>query len=256
MSSPAEFYHSLPPIIKFYGTTCLLLTTVERLGLVSGMLLYFSPELAFKKLQLWRAVTNFFFLGTFSMNFAIQLIMLARYGVQLERSFVSTGQFVWMMVVSALTLLGIATVFPSLNFWFMGSVLVFMLVYLWSREFPNASVSMLGLVTIQGFYVPWAMLFINTMFGGSFLHDLLGIVMGHLYHFLTVLYPRSGGRDFLRAPRFVHKLLAKYGIIHSVPRQPDRSSRPQPQAESPPSAPPSAAEGTAFRGRSYRLNRD
>ncbi len=58
----------------------------------------------------------------------------------------------------------------------------------------------------QGFWLPWALLAVNTMFGHPFLVDLLGIVVGHFYYFLTVLHPQATGHSYLKTPRWVYPL--------------------------------------------------
>jgi len=76
------------------------------------------------------------------------------------------------------------------------------------------------------------------MFGHPFLVDLLGIVVGHIYYFLTVLHPQATGHNYLKTPRWVHQLVAQW---------------PRPQV---PSTQTTVSPGarTAFSGRSYRLN--
>lgn len=54
--------------------------------------------------------------------------------------------------------------------------------------------------------MPWALLAVNTMFGHPFLVDLLGIVVGHIYYFLTVLHPQATGHNYLKTPRWVYPL--------------------------------------------------
>ncbi|KAI9192380.1 hypothetical protein LWI28_022021 [Acer negundo] len=83
MSSPGEFYKSLPATSKAYGT------------------------LLFFRFQVWRLITNFFFLGKFSINFGICLLMIARYGVNLEKGPFErhTADFLWMMIFGGLSLL-------------------------------------------------------------------------------------------------------------------------------------------------------
>ncbi|XP_030530684.1 derlin-1 isoform X2 [Rhodamnia argentea] len=239
MSSPAEFYNSLPPISKAFGTVCVATTAAYHLGVFNpyyAALLY-AP--VFKQFQVWRLVTNFFFLGKFSVNFGIRLLMIARYGVQLEKGPFErrTADFLWMMIFGAFSLLALAAI-PMLWTPFLGVSLVFMLLYVWSREFPNAQVNIYGLVALKAFYLPWAMLALDVIFGSPILPDLLGILAGHLYYFLTVLHPLAGGKDMLRTPRWVRKLVARLrlGQPAQVHSQPERST------------------GTAFRGRSYRLN--
>ncbi|KAJ7973762.1 Derlin [Quillaja saponaria] len=239
MSSPAEFYKSLPPISKAYGTLCLLATTAYQFGLFHPAYIALIYEPVFLHFQVWRLFTNFFFLGNFSINFGIRLLMIARYGVQLENGPFErrTADFLWMMIFGALSLLALSAI-PI--FWspFLGISLVFMLLYVWSREFPNAQINIYGLVTLKAFYLPWAMLALDVVFGSSPMPDLMGIIAGHLYYFLTVLHPLAGGKNFLKTPNWVHKLVARWRIgAQPINRaQPERSS------------------GVAFSGRSYRLS--
>ncbi|CAI0450602.1 unnamed protein product [Linum tenue] len=164
-------------------------------------------------LQIWRLITNFFFLGPFSFPFAFRLIIIAKYGVSLERGPFDqrTADFVWMLFFGALSLLGMAAV-PVLWSPFMGVSLVFMIVYIWGREFPNARISIYGLVSLKGFYLPWAMLALDLIFGNPLKPDILGIVAGHIYYFLTVLHPLAGGKYVFKTPRFVY-LLFLFGIM-------------------------------------------
>ncbi|PIA42904.1 hypothetical protein AQUCO_02000388v1 [Aquilegia coerulea] len=141
-----------------------------------------------------------------------------------------------MMIFGAFSLL----IFSAL-FWspFLGISMVFMLLYVWSREFPNAQINIYGLVTLKAFYLPWAMLGMDVIFGSQLMPNLLGILAGHLYYFLTVLHPLSTGKNILKTPNWVHKLVMRWGITY----------RPTGQAVQ-----PDRSTGGAFRGRSYRLN--
>ncbi|XP_044463662.1 derlin-1-like [Mangifera indica] len=242
MSTPAEFYNSLPPICKAYGTLCLAVTTVCQLGLLNPDHLLLDYKLVFSHLQVWRLFTNFFFLGFFSINFGIRLLMIVRYGVSLERGPFDrrTADFLWMMIFGGLSLLVLSAI-PIFRSFLLGTSLVFMLLYLWGREFPNAQINIYGLVKLKGFYLPWAMLVLDIVFGSPLITDLLGIIAGHLYYFLTVLHPLATGKNLLKTPKWVHKLVARWRIgAPSINR--DQST-----------AQPERTTG-AFRGRSYRLN--
>lgn len=57
---------------------------------------------------------------------------------------------------------------------------------------------------LQAFYLPWAMLALDVIFGSPIMPDLLGIIAGHLYYFLTVLHPLAGGKNILQTPRWVY----------------------------------------------------
>lgn len=87
---------------------------------------------------------------------------------------------------------------------FKGPALVFMIVYVWSRENPNARVSIHGLVEIKGFYLPWVLLGIDTIIGNPWKPGLEGIAAGHVYYFLTVLHPLAGGKNYCKTPLLVY----------------------------------------------------
>ncbi|PON92409.1 Derlin [Trema orientale] len=275
MSTPSEYYQSLPPVSKFYGVTCLMTTAALYLQLYDPWNIALSYSLVIKKFQVWRLVTNFFFLGPFSFPFAFRLIIIAKYGVSLEKGPFDkrTADYVWMLVFGALSLLVIAAV-PFLSSPFMGASLVFMIVYVWSREFPNARINIYGVVSLKGFYLPWAMLALDLIFGDPLMPDILGMVAGHMYYFLTVLYPLSGGKYIFKTPLWVHKLVAYWGkgtqINSPVQRDPSAGvafrgrsyrlngarTRPTDQDQTSPAAqqPNNQTDGVVFRGRSYRLD--
>ena len=76
-----------------------------------------------------------------------------------------------------------------------------MMVYIWSRRMPGAILSFLGLFTFEAPYLPWVLMGFGLLLGHSPTHDLLGIVVGHLYYFLEDVYPAQTGRRLLRTPK-------------------------------------------------------
>ncbi|CAI0449638.1 unnamed protein product [Linum tenue] len=150
MSTPGEYYRSLPPVSKTYGVACLMTTAAFYLDLYNPESIALFYDNVFKRFQIWRLITNFFFLGPFSFPFAFRLIIIAKYGVSLERGPFDqrTADFVWMFFFGALSLL-VSDAVPALWSPFMGVSLVFMIVYIWGREFPNARISIYGLVSLK-----------------------------------------------------------------------------------------------------------
>ncbi|KAF2929484.1 hypothetical protein DAI22_05g060900 [Oryza sativa Japonica Group] len=212
MSSPAEYYNSLPPISKAYGTLCFFATVLCQLQILNPPFLALYYPFVFKKFQIWRLFTSFFFLGKFSINFGIRLLMIARYGVQLEKGAFEkrTADFLWMMIFGAISLLALSAI-PFLDIYFLGVPMVSMLLYVWSREYPNSQISMYGLVQLRSFYLPWAMLGLDVIFGSEILPGLLGILVGHTYYFLSVLHPLATGKNYLKTPMWVYPFL--YGFM-------------------------------------------
>lgn len=56
----------------------------------------------------------------------------------------------------------------------------------------------------QGFYLPYALLALDLIFGAPLMEDIIGMVAGHLYYFLTVLHPLAGGKYVLKTPLWVY----------------------------------------------------
>ncbi|BDA49288.1 Derlin-1 [Coccomyxa sp. Obi] len=190
--------------------------------------------------QIWRVVSNFLFLGKPSFNFLLRILWIVQYGVPLEKVTYqfSTADFVFLVLFGMVSLLG-ASVFVPVRL--LGPSFIFMLTYVWSRNFPTSNVSLMGLVSIQAFYLPFALMALSLAMGGDWISDLLGIVVGHLYYFLKELHPAAGGPRLLETPTWLKRALLQAGIgtvpVREVPMQH-----------------PSDARFRAFAGRGRRLN--
>jgi hypothetical protein len=57
------------------------------------------------------------------------------------------------------------------------------------------------------------MLALDVIFGSPIIPDLLGIIAGHLYYFLTVLHPLAGGKNILKTPMWVYPFCL---LLHKV----------------------------------------
>ncbi|CAI5472042.1 unnamed protein product [Closterium sp. Yama58-4] len=272
-ASPAEWYNSLPPVSKAWGTALFATACAMQLKVLPVQLIFLDYTLIFQKFQIWRLVTNIFFAGGFSMRFAFTLLMIARYCVQMETSAFAgrTADFLYMLMINTLSLLVIALIIPFKIF-FLSEPLLLSVIYLWSRENPNGVVNFMGLLSMPAFYLPWAYLFMDLLFGMSVVDSLAGIVAGHIYYFLTAVYPRTGGAQLIRTPLWVHRLVAQWAVLAPNMVQPQAPPRPTPargpaMAAGGGRAAGGGAAGTAggvgggsggavFRGRAYRLDRD
>lgn len=85
----------------------------------------------------------------------------------------------------------------------------------WSREFPNEIINIYGLVSLKSFYLPWAMLALDLIFGNPLKPDILGMVAGHSYYLLTVLHPLAGGNFKFNTPLFVYPFLLSICNSHN-----------------------------------------
>ena len=61
--SPGDWYKSLPPVCRAWGTACVLTTVGVQLGVLDLRSLYLDFPAVFRKFQIWRLLTNFCFVG-------------------------------------------------------------------------------------------------------------------------------------------------------------------------------------------------
>ncbi|XP_040859468.1 derlin-3 isoform X4 [Ochotona curzoniae] len=95
----AEFLQ-VPAVTRAYTAACILTTAAVQLELLSPFQLYFNPHLVFRKLQVWRLVTNFLFFGPLGFSFFFHMLFVFRYCRMLEEgSFRGrTADFVFMFL--------------------------------------------------------------------------------------------------------------------------------------------------------------
>jgi len=155
------------------------------------------------------------------------MIFLARYGATLEREVFSESlaDYLYMMLFMTLTLDVIA--YP-MRLAFAGIPLIFAIMYVWSRKFPEMTVSFMFGFSFKGFYLPWVLLGFNFLTGGSGVNELLGIGIGHAYYFLKDAWPENSRRPSpLETPAFMYRLFPRAGSV-PVPQAPWGGAFPNP----------------------------
>jgi Derlin-2/3 len=71
-------------------------------------------------------------------------------------------------------------------------------------------------ITIPSRYFPWALMGLHVLMGGSPIPDLVGIVCGHIYHYLDDYYPRLYGRRILKTPQFLYSIFPPTRMAHGL----------------------------------------
>lgn len=146
------------------------------------------------------------------MQFAINLLMMLRYSPQLESALTqhNPGEFGFLLMFSMPLLVLTSFLIPMA---FCSFPLMFVILYMWSRTFESMRVSLYGLVTIDALYLPWVVLASPLLFGsslGSLLPGLAGIGVGHLYYFMTTVYPRTSGNQLVKCPEWLRIVMSPY----------------------------------------------
>ena len=86
---------------------------------------------------------------------------------------------------------------------FHGASLIFMTLYLWSKQNQDAIVGFFGVVQFKSLYLPFALLALDVVQGAAPWPGVAGILAGHLYFFLTEVYPATSGRHLIQTPTWL-----------------------------------------------------
>ncbi|KAI0989890.1 hypothetical protein GJ496_006548 [Pomphorhynchus laevis] len=218
MSTLWATYQSIPIVTRLYTTFCVLTSIALQLDLVSPFQLYFNPDLVFRRFQIWRLVTCFFYFGKFGLNFILNLVFTYRYCRSLEEvSFHNRPADFIVLFAFGWTLMILISLFTDVIF--MGSSFTIMLVYVWSRRNAMTRINIFGLITLSAPYLPWFLLGFQVLTGRPFALDLIGIAVGHTYYFLEYIFPyQQGGYRILKAPAFLERLFDPNGSLNQEAR--------------------------------------
>lgn len=206
MEGVIRAYKALPPVTRFYVTSCIGTTLAVQFSVLTPFHLYLNWH-AIRDGQVWRLYTTFTYFGDLSINFIFHMFFLVRYCKMLEDgSFRGrSADFFWMLFIGSVLLLSMTFVMEDILF--LGPALSFMMVYVWGRRNPNVLMSFLGVFNFTGPYLPFVLLGFGLMVGQGFKIDIMGIVAGHVYYYLEDFYPALSNRRILKTPRFIKYII-------------------------------------------------
>lgn len=246
-----SFYESLPIVSKVLLTTYICTGLVALFETRHLLYIYHSWDLIFRKLppQVWRLVLNFAFIGKPSMNFLFNLVWLIQYGVAYEKAkfLGNTADSIAMAGWGMLCIILMDLLLPFCRAPFHGQALIFMLLYLWSKNTPTTEVSFFGVVKFKALYLPFALLFIDVIQGANPFTGLTGIAAGHMYWFGTEVFPDLYGRHIMTTPQWLERLVQRRQR-QFAPNVTVRSA-----SRTASSTPSTSARFTAFSGKGHKL---
>jgi len=209
MAQLEEWYKSMPPVTRTYITASIVTTTACTLDLVPMIKLHMDWNSVIYRYQVWRLASNFFFFDSrLSVSFVFKMFFLYRYSKLLEiNSFRGrTADYVYMLLFGAVLSLLLAIYVTTIYFY--GGCLTTMIVYVWGRKNEHLALNFLGLFNFRAPYLVWVFLLFNIIFQGRYETDLAGIVIGHIYFYLTDVFPNMpGGVRLLKTPRILLRVL-------------------------------------------------
>ncbi|KAL0212817.1 hypothetical protein RCL1_006443 [Eukaryota sp. TZLM3-RCL] len=199
-----NFVNSIPPITRALFVLLIATFFAVLFNVVNQYDLFFTPTLAFKKLQLWRLFTTFTFIGTDLLSVVFTLFTLYRTAITLEQQSYQgrPEDMLWMLLIgiSIFLVAGWIFVIP-----FLFHSLFFYLLYIWSRRNPRQAVNFL-FIPMPAPYLPYVMVLVNFAMGGSVLPMIIGLLVGHVYYYFADVLPVQTGRIYIATPLLLKDL--------------------------------------------------
>jgi Derlin-2/3 len=225
MSTPEEWYKSLPVVTRYYFTIAFSATVLTTLGVIPPYYLYLDWNLVIQRFQIWRLITCFLYFGGFSIQFVFQMYILVKYTRQLESEqfpgLPGLADMLWMYVFNGSLMLALAYFLG--NMFFLGSPLVFSCLYVWSRKDPTRAINFYGFA-FKAWQFPFVLLAVGMLLGNSPFLNIVGIVVGHCYHFIVDVVPTHyRTRNFLKTPDWLVSAITRQSI--QAPEQAFRRGR-------------------------------
>lgn len=223
LDGPEAWYHSLPFVTKYWFSAAIGITCAGNFGLIAVSNFIYSFERLKSNFEVWRLLTPFFYLGGWSFNTFIGLLLLVQYSKQYEGGTVyntggggGTADYLFALLFGAVFML---ITYPFLVA-FIGPVftrnLTFYVLYLWSKMNPGANSSIWG-IPIKGQYLPFGYIGITMVMGNPYFDLIHGLVAAHLYYFLVDIVPSLYGKDVLHTPQFLIDYFAVGAYVPPTP---------------------------------------
>uniref|UniRef100_A0A3Q4GXM8 Derlin n=1 Tax=Neolamprologus brichardi TaxID=32507 RepID=A0A3Q4GXM8_NEOBR len=225
MSDIGDWFRSIPFITRYWFAASIAVPLIGKLGLVDFRNLLLFPEMVFSRFHIWRPVTaTLYFPITPNTGFLylVNLYFLYHYSTRLE-----TGSFdgrpadyIFMLLFNWICI--VLLMIP----------LIMSVLYIWAQFNKDTVVSFWFGTQFKAHYLPWVILAFNFIIGGSFVNELTGNLVGHLYFFLMFKYPMDlGGRAFLSTPEFLYRFFPnRRGGVSGFGVPPTRRQAPQDNA--------------------------
>ncbi|XP_055345227.1 derlin-1-like [Paramacrobiotus metropolitanus] len=202
------WYHSIPQMTKYWFTGSVVLPLLGRFGLINPQYLFLDFAATFRHFQLWRPITALFYFPISprtGFHYLLNLYFLYNYSSQLESGhFVGRpADYLFMLIFNwaCLVLIGL---FADLGF--LMDPMVLSVLYVWCQLNRDVIVNFWFGTRFKALYLPWVLFGFNFILGAGGVFDLLGILVGHLYYFLTFKYPQDmGGPSLIGTPSFLYR---------------------------------------------------
>ncbi|KAJ1983370.1 hypothetical protein H4R34_001320 [Dimargaris verticillata] len=189
--------------------------------------------LVLQRFQVWRLVTCYF-AQPLILSTLFDMYMLVQYSSRLETDVYARRKGDYAFFICFIMASGwLLSYFQQ--FYMLFDVLLFAIVYLWSRHFPTQRVRFIFGIEFQGMFLPWALLALSFLQQNVLpLTEVFGILAAHIFHHLTQPSQSPRGPPLLSTPTFFHRMFSDNRDAFGAQRVATTASR----------APPSHPWGT------------
>lgn len=212
MSSFEEMVKSIKPVTRVLVFAGIGMAVAVGIRLISPYSLILDMDRTVRNFEIWRPFTSLMFMGPFGIPLVFTLVLLGTQSQRLESTFLpesSTADYVFLLLFSSIPMILVGWLF---GMFILSHSLTFLVVYLVSKHFPDEQINVWGIPLMRK-YFPWLMLALDFLLGQSPVEGFSGIVCGHLYWYLTVIYPRDNHiPPLIRTPSFLKRLLNPHGV--------------------------------------------
>lgn len=208
MSDIGDWFRSIPLITRSWFAASIAVPFIGKLGLIDFRNLLLFPELVFSRFHLWRPVTaTLYFPITPNTGFLylVNLYFLYHYSTRLETGAFDgrPADYIFMLLFNWICIVITGLL---MNMQLLMIPLIMSVLYVWAQFNKDMIVSFWFGTRFKAHYLPWVILVFNFIIGGSFVNELTGNLVGHLYFFLMFKYPIDfGGRSFLSTPEILYR---------------------------------------------------
>jgi len=205
MTDVADWYRNLPKFTKYWFTLSVVFPLIGRFGFLDPYYFYLISELVIRKFQIWRLATALFFYPVQAgFRFLANLYFLYNYSIRLETGLFDGKPadygFLLLFTWACTCIVGLLAEMLLL----MDSM-VMVVIYIWCQLNQETVVTFWFGTQFKAMYLPWIVTVFEFVMSGSFMPQLIGIFVGHLYFFLKFKYPIDfGGADLLATPQFLY----------------------------------------------------
>mmetsp|Transcript_5456 Transcript_5456/g.6203 ORF Transcript_5456/g.6203 Transcript_5456/m.6203 type:complete len:242 (-) Transcript_5456:5-730(-) len=180
-------------------------TVIVSLHLVSPYALLMDFGLFFKSFHIWRVVTCYTFVGGFSFNF-LMMLMLANFSVGSLEKLYAKNIHAFYYLISFTIVSHLLLGFLLDSYQVLTQEFLFTMLYIFCKREPENIVNFWGFAIKTGNF-PWVLLGFSLLIGNDIFKILAGYAIGHLYMYLKYILPDHYGYKLMETPLWFKKVV-------------------------------------------------